>query len=147
MVPPKLSISEYMGIIKGRTAIRVFNKFSKLKKRPYWGNHFWSRGYCIDTVGLDAQKIRQYVEDQEAKERQAESKQQRLFLFNTGQRAFLFPEGVNPRPPAQWVDLYFMQKQEMTGSSLLKVVVFRQLLISPKKCIYHSITSNNNLAL
>ena len=79
MVPPKLSISDYMGIIKGRTAIRVFNKFRKLKKRPYWGNHFWSRGYCVDTVGLDAEKIRLYVKYQEAKERQAENKQQRLF--------------------------------------------------------------------
>lgn len=79
MVPPKLSISDYMGIIKGRTAIRVFNKFRKLKKRPYWGKHFWSRGYCVDTVGLDAEKIRLYVKYQEAKERQAENKQQRVF--------------------------------------------------------------------
>ena len=36
MVPPKLSISDYMGIVKGRTAIRVFNRFRKLKKKPYW---------------------------------------------------------------------------------------------------------------
>jgi putative transposase len=79
MVPPKLSISDYMGIVKGRTAIRVFNKFRKLKKHPYWGNHFWARGYCVDTVGLDAEKIRQYVKYQEAKERQTEGKQQRLF--------------------------------------------------------------------
>lgn len=79
MVPPKLSISDYMGIVKGRTAIRVFNKFRKLKTRPYWGNHFWARGYCVDTVGLDAEKIRKYVKYQEAKERQAESKQKRLF--------------------------------------------------------------------
>jgi len=38
MVPPKLSILDYMGVIKGRTAIRFFNNFRKLKKRPYWGN-------------------------------------------------------------------------------------------------------------
>ena len=61
MVPPKISISEFMGIIKGRTAIRIFNKFRALKKKPYWGNHFWARGYCFDTVGLDAEKIRKYV--------------------------------------------------------------------------------------
>ena len=79
MIPAKLSISDYMGIVKGRTAIRVFNKFRKLKTRPYWGNHFWARGYCVDTVGLDAEKIRQYVKYQEAKERRSESKQQRLF--------------------------------------------------------------------
>ena len=79
MIPPKLCVSDYMGIIKGRTAIRVFNKFRNLKKKPYWGNHFWSRGYCVDTVGLDADKICRYVKYQEAKERQSESEQQRLF--------------------------------------------------------------------
>lgn len=51
MVPPKLSISDYIGIVKGRTSIRVFNKFRTLKTRPYWGNHFWARGYCVETVG------------------------------------------------------------------------------------------------
>ena len=79
MIPPKLSISDYMGIIKGRTAIRIFNKFRKLKRKPYWGNHFWSRGYCVDTAGLDADKICRYDHYQEAKERQSESRQQRLF--------------------------------------------------------------------
>ncbi len=79
MIPPKLCVSDYMGIIKGRTAIRVFNKFRKLKKKPYWGNHFWSRGYCVDTVGLDADKICRYMKYQEAKDRQYENKQQRLF--------------------------------------------------------------------
>lgn len=76
-VPPKLSISDYVGTIKGRTAIRVLNKFKHLKKKPYWGNHFWARGYCVDTVGLDAEMIRKYVKYQEAVERRAE--QQSLF--------------------------------------------------------------------
>lgn len=72
MVPPKLSISGFMGIVKGRTAIRVFKQFPKLKQRPYWGNHFWAKGYCVDTVGLDAEKIRTYVRYQEKRERAAE---------------------------------------------------------------------------
>jgi len=78
-VPPKLSISDYLGIIKGRTAIRVFNKFRKLKTKPYFGNHFWARGYCVDTVGLDAEMIRKYVKYQEEQERKAESDQPKLF--------------------------------------------------------------------
>jgi len=75
MVPPKTSISEYVGIVKGRTAIRVFNKFRKLKDKPYWGNHFWARGYCADTVGLDAEMIRKYVKYQEDIEKQNEKEQ------------------------------------------------------------------------
>jgi len=72
MVPPKVSISELVGILKGRTAIRVFKQFAYLKQKPYWGNHFWARGYCVDTVGLDAEMIRRYVKYQEQKERREE---------------------------------------------------------------------------
>jgi putative transposase len=72
MVPPKVSISGYVGTIKGRTAIRVLNQNRELKRKPYWGNHFWARGYCVDTVGLDAEMIRKYVKYQEVKERAAE---------------------------------------------------------------------------
>ena len=50
-VEPKLSISDMMGIIKGKTAIKLFKSYPGLKKKPYWGNHFWSRGYCSSTVG------------------------------------------------------------------------------------------------
>lgn len=71
-VPPKVSISNLVGTLKGRTAIRVFNKFRNLKKKPYWGNKFWARGYCVDTVGLDSEMIRKYVKHQERKEKQTE---------------------------------------------------------------------------
>lgn len=43
-IPPKHPVSEIIGTLKGKTAIRMFNKFPDLKKQ-YWGNHFWSRGY------------------------------------------------------------------------------------------------------
>jgi len=77
-VPPKISVSNFVGVLKGRTAIRIFNRFRKLKNKPYWGNHFWSRGYCVDTVGLDEEKIRKYVKYQEQEEKKQE-KQGRLF--------------------------------------------------------------------
>ena len=72
MIPPKISVSDYVGTVKGRTAIRVFNQFRHLKQKPYWGNHFWARGYCADTIGLDEEKIRKYVKYQEKKEREVE---------------------------------------------------------------------------
>ena len=73
MVPPKVSISGYVGTIKGRTAIRVLNQYRKLKQQPYWGNHFWARGYCVDTVGLDEEMVRKYVKYQKVRERSSES--------------------------------------------------------------------------
>ena len=75
-VPPKVSISQVMGTVKGKSALRVFTRYPHLRKKPYWGNHFWAKGYCVDTVGLDMEMIRQYVKYQEKQER----KQQPLDL-------------------------------------------------------------------
>jgi putative transposase len=72
IIPPKLSVSEAMGILKGKTAIAVFQQTKRLRTKPYWGNHFWSRGYCVTTVGMDEDKIRRYVKYQEDAERQDE---------------------------------------------------------------------------
>ena len=71
-VPPKLSISKLMGVVKGKSAIQVFKQFPYLKKKPYWGNHFWAKGYCVDTVGVNAEMIRKYVKYQERQERNYE---------------------------------------------------------------------------
>ena len=75
MIPPKISVSDYVGTVKGRTAIRVFNRFQHLRRKPYWGNHFWSNGYCVGTVGLDADMMRKYVRYQEKKEQLMEQLQ------------------------------------------------------------------------
>ena len=75
-IPPKISISVLMGILKGKTAISLFKSYPALKKKPYWGNHFWSRGYCVSTVGLDEEKIRRYVKYQEENERLEENQRQ-----------------------------------------------------------------------
>jgi len=51
--------------LKGKIAIKLFKTYPNLKQKPYWGNHFWSRGYFVSTVGLDETMIRQYVKYQE----------------------------------------------------------------------------------
>lgn len=75
IIEPKMSVSEAMGIIKGKTAIKIFKSYAGLKKKPYWGNHFWSRGYCSSTIGLDEDKIRKYVKYQEDQEKREEAQQ------------------------------------------------------------------------
>ena len=74
MVPPKVSVSDFVGVVKGRTAIRILSKFRHLRRKPYWGNHFWAKGYCVDTVGLDEGKIRKYVKYQQDKDKQLDPK-------------------------------------------------------------------------
>ena len=50
MIPPKVAVSDLLGRLKGQTSIKMFHQFRYLKKKPYWGNHFWTKGYCVDTV-------------------------------------------------------------------------------------------------
>ena len=75
-VPPKISISDFAGKLKGRSAIRLLHRYPDIRQNRYWGNHFWAKGYCVDTVGIDAEIIRKYVKYQEERERRDE--QQRL---------------------------------------------------------------------
>ncbi len=79
-VPPKVSISKLMGTLKGKIAIKLFKSYPKLREKPYWGNHFWARGYFVSTVGLDEDTIRRYVKYQEKEEKKAENQQQRFNL-------------------------------------------------------------------
>jgi putative transposase len=79
-VPPKVSISNLMGVLKGKIAIKLFKNYPDLKKKPYWRNHFWARGYFVSTVGLDEEMIKKYVQHQE-KEEKIEEEQQRKFDF------------------------------------------------------------------
>ena len=69
--PPKYSASEVVGFLKGKSEIRIFDRHIDLKKR-YWGRHFWAKGYCVSTVGLDEEKIKQYVTWQTKKNKDIE---------------------------------------------------------------------------
>ena len=81
-VPPKVSISELMGTLKGKLAIKLFKSYPKLKQKPYWGNHFWSRGYFVTTVGVDEDVIRRYVIYQEGEDKKEESQTRNFNLFS-----------------------------------------------------------------
>jgi len=73
-IPPKISISEYMGTLKGKLAIKMFKTYPSLKQKPYWGNHFWSRGYFVSSVGLDEEMIKRYVKYQEQEDHKREKR-------------------------------------------------------------------------
>ena len=72
-VPPKLSISSLMGSLKGKIAPKLFRKYPYLRKNKKWGNHFWQRGYFVDTVGINEEVIRRYVRHQEKEEKQEQA--------------------------------------------------------------------------
>lgn len=81
-IPPKVSVSELLGILKGKLAIKVFKTYPKLKQKPYWGNHFWSRGYFVTTIGVDEEIIRRYVKYQEGEDKKEETQTWDFDLFS-----------------------------------------------------------------
>jgi putative transposase len=68
-IPPKLSVAMAVGYLKGKSAIQIHREALNVKQ-GFTGKHFWSRGYCVSTVGLDEQMIRAYVKNQEDLDRQ-----------------------------------------------------------------------------
>src|SRR5688572_30517608 len=56
-VPPKIALSSFVGLLKGKLAIKMFKSHPPLRKM-YWGNHFWARGYFVTTVGVDEELVR-----------------------------------------------------------------------------------------
>ena len=81
-IPPKLSISTFMGFLKGKLAIKLFKSYPRLRQKPFWGNHFWARGYFVNTVGLNEEVIRRYVKYQEDQEKKHESEGRNYDLFS-----------------------------------------------------------------
>ena len=77
-IPPKYAVSQVMGYLKGKLAIRLLQKYERLGKQ-FWGRHLWGRGYCVSTVGIDETRIREYVKWQENKEKEIEKLQGNLF--------------------------------------------------------------------
>ena len=62
-IPPKLSVSYFMGYLKGKSSLIIFDRFANLKYR-YGNRQFWCRGYFVDTVGKNEKKIAEYVKNQ-----------------------------------------------------------------------------------
>ena len=63
-IPPKYSVSGFMGYLKGKSALMIFDRHSNLKYK-FGNRHFWSRGYYVSTVGLNEATIAKYVREQD----------------------------------------------------------------------------------
>jgi putative transposase len=70
-VPPKYSIAMTIGFLKGKSAVRIHRELGKTTGSLF-GRAFWSRGYCVSTVGLDETMIQKYIQDQDKIERDQE---------------------------------------------------------------------------
>ena len=62
-IPPKISVSEFMGYLKGKSSLMIFDQHANLKYK-YGNRHFWCRGYYVDTVGRNEKVIQEYIKRQ-----------------------------------------------------------------------------------
>jgi REP-associated tyrosine transposase len=67
-IPPKYSVSQVVGFIKGKSAIHLARTYGE-RKRNFVGQHFWARGYFVSTVGRDETAIREYIKNQEQEDK------------------------------------------------------------------------------
>ena len=74
-VPPKYSIAQVIGYIKGKSALYVARKYGE-RQRYFSGQHMWARGYFVSTVGLDEEVIRNYIREQEKEDLRQDEQQQ-----------------------------------------------------------------------
>ena len=70
-IPPKMSVSGFMGYLKGKSSLMIFQKYGNMKF-AYRNREFWSRGYYVDTTGKNTSAIKQYIEDQLKADKQAD---------------------------------------------------------------------------
>ena len=78
-IPPKYSVAQVVGFIKGKSAIHIARNFVGRRKN-FTGQHFWARGYYVSTVGRDEATIREYIQKQEEEDRRIDQ----LQLFEEG---------------------------------------------------------------
>ena len=62
-IPPNLSVSQFMGYLKGKSSLMIFDRHANLKYK-YGNRHFWCRGYYVDTAGKNTKKIAEYIANQ-----------------------------------------------------------------------------------
>ena len=63
-IPPKIAVSNFMGYLKGKSSLMIFERHANLKYK-YGNRNFWAKGFFVSTVGLDTEKVKQYIRDQE----------------------------------------------------------------------------------
>jgi putative transposase len=78
-IPPKMSVSRFMGYLKGRSAVIIHERHANLKYN-YGNRSFWARGYYVSTVGLNQKTIQKYIREQESEDRLSDSISKREYI-------------------------------------------------------------------
>ena len=78
-IPPKYSVSQIMGYLKGKSSLIIFDRHANLKYK-YGNRHFWCRGYYVDTAGKNAKRIQEYIKNQLEEDYMADQMSMKEFI-------------------------------------------------------------------
>ena len=76
-LPPKFSVSEFIGKLKGKSTILLHQRYGR--KKNFKGLNFWSRGYCVSTIGLKEAQVIDYIRSQEKKDKEEQQKEMQYY--------------------------------------------------------------------
>ena len=78
-IPPRMSVSSFMGYLKGKSSLMIFENHSNLKYK-FWNRNFWATGYYVSTVGLNEATIKKYIQEQENEDKISDSLTKKEFV-------------------------------------------------------------------
>ena len=78
-IPPKYSVAQVIGYLKGKSSLMIFDKFANLKYK-YGNRHFWCKGYYVSTVGRNEKKIQEYIQNQIQEDQAYEQKSMKEYI-------------------------------------------------------------------
>ena len=103
-IPPKISVSSFMGYLKGKSSLMIYEKYPELRYK-YRNREFWCRGYYVDTAGKNAKRIQEYIQRQIGRRQAGEQLTMGKFLkrsFNEQQVTILCRSQTVPTRPGAW---------------------------------------------
>ena len=86
-IPPKLAVSSFMGYLKGKSSLMIFERHANLKYK-YGNRNFWAKGYFVSTVGLNDEVVKEYIRNQE---------KQVMMEDNLSKKEYVDPFGSKPK--------------------------------------------------
>ena len=109
-IPPKMSVSSFMGYFKGRSATLIHEQHANLKYK-YGNKSFWSKGYYVSTVGLNQKTIEKYIREQEAEDRIRDSISKREYVDSLKNKIKIRVNSVGDIKSKKYIDKIFLIKK------------------------------------
>lgn len=137
-IPPKYSVSEIMGYLKGKSSLMIFERHADLKYK-YGNRHFWCRGYYVDTVGKNAKKIEEYIRNQLQEDWEYDQMSLKEYLYNSKKQSPIPTILLSHRNDAHKRDITFLFQKNFNDNNWFGSEISSKKLLLIVQPLKHSI--------